>query len=430
MAFGGGGNGGIAGASDVALSNVTADQVLSYDGGALKWQNKSLNPGGGGGLDPAAILVVSSDMPAAYKAAANAAGANVFVCSGTNDQVIINQAIDMAAPLVSRNGSSPAGAQQRGTVQLTGGFFSVSAPILLRTAVQLAGMGELTELRAVGLSSTAGYPAGVAAMVKQVSVQDHAMVVRDMWLNGNYAAGGGGCHGIVWSGPGGNATGYPSTNPDPSNHIRDVRLNAFMTGARHAIWIMSNSRGGHYHNIWVRDASGNGFWADSSPDSVLTASDFGGCETGVRIEGANWRVSSVKTYYCTTGFSFGSGRHTITGLETQDDITGMVLTGIKCVLSSITVDCPQVDGIVISGSRNSITGLAVYQRDAGRFAVTTNGIRFAGSPSDLQIVGWVQRYGSANGANPQITNTVVGSYAGARNFIRISDDSSGLLSNG
>ena len=121
-------------------------------------------------------------------------------------------------------------------------WMAVGAPILMRTGVQLAGMGELTEVRAVSLTSTVGYPSGVAAIVKQVAVEDHIMVVRDMWLNGNYAAGGGSCHGIAWSGPGGNATGYPGTNPDPSNHIRDVRLSAFTTGTRHAIWVMNNCR--------------------------------------------------------------------------------------------------------------------------------------------------------------------------------------------
>lgn len=418
---GGGGNSSIAGSTDVSLSNVQNSQALTYNSGADKWQNTTLSGGGGGGgLGPSTILVVSNDAPSAYKAAAQGAGDHVFVCTGTNDQTIINAAINLAAPLNSRNGTSPAGAQQWGTVQLTGGRFNIGAPILMRTGVQLAGMGELTEVRAVSLTSTAGYPSGVAAIVKQVAVEDHIMVVRDMWLNGNYAAGGGSCHGIAWSGPGGNATGYPGTNPDPSNHIRDVRLSAFTTGTRHAIWVMNNCRGGHYHNIWVRDCSGNGFFADSTPDSVLTASDFGGCGTGVRIEGANWRVNGVKTYYCTTGFSIGSGRHTITDIETQDDTTGMVLNGIKCAISGVTVDCASVDGIVISGSRNAITSLAVYQRDAGRYTTTTNGIRFSGTPSDLQVVGWVQKNG---GGASVITNTISGSYNGSRNFIRISDDS-------
>lgn len=427
MSFNPGGSGGISGASDVALSNVASDHVLAYDGLSSKWSNKAFTGGSGNGtVGSGMVLVVSNDMPSSFKSAAQLSGEHVFVCNGTNDHAVINQAIGIAAPLNSRNSDSPSGAQQWGVVQLTGGRFNISAPILMRTGVQLAGMGELTELRAVGVSSTAGYPSGVAAMVKQNSVQDHTMVVRDMWLNGNYAAGGGSCHGIAWSGPGGNATGYPNTNPDPSNHVRDVRLTSFTTGTRHAVWMMNNCRGGHFHNIWVRDCSGNGFFADSTPDSVLSASDFGGCGTGVRIEGANWRVTGVKTYYSGLnggpgiGFAIGSGRHTITGIETQDDVTGMTLTGIKCAISGVTVDCAQADGIVISGSRNAVTSLAVYQRDAGRYTTTTNGIRFAGTPTDLQVVGWVQKNG---GGSTVVTNTISGAYNGSRNFIRISDDS-------
>lgn len=427
MSFNPGGSGGISGASDVALSNVANDHVLTFDGVSSKWSNKAFTSGSGNvALGAGTILVISNDMPSSFKSAAQQSGSHVFVCTGSNDQTIINQAIDLAAPLNARNADSPSGAQQWGTVQLTGGRFNISAPILLRTGVQLAGMGELTEIRAVGISSTDGYPSGVAAMVKQASVQDHIMVVRDLWLNGNFAAGGANCHGIVWSGPGGNASGYPGTNPDPSNHIRDVRLVSFTTGTRHAIWMMNNCRGGHFHNIWVRDCSGNGFFADSTPDSVLTASDFGGCGTGVRIQGANWRVNGVKTYYSGLnggpgiGFAFGSGRHTITDIETQDDNIGVELSAIKCAIAGVTVDCAQADGIVIGGSRNAITSLAVYQRDGGRYTTTNNGIRFSGTPTDLQVVGWVQKNG---GGVTVITNTIAGSYSGSRNFIRISDDS-------
>jgi hypothetical protein len=39
---GGGSNGSIAGSSDVALTSVSADQVLAYNTTASKWQNKTM----------------------------------------------------------------------------------------------------------------------------------------------------------------------------------------------------------------------------------------------------------------------------------------------------------------------------------------------------------------------------------------------------
>lgn len=41
MAFNSGGGGGIAQASDVALSGVANNQVLAYDGTSVKWTNKN-----------------------------------------------------------------------------------------------------------------------------------------------------------------------------------------------------------------------------------------------------------------------------------------------------------------------------------------------------------------------------------------------------
>lgn len=42
MAFGNGGSGGIAGASDVLLSSPQNEEVLGYDAGSAKWQNQAV----------------------------------------------------------------------------------------------------------------------------------------------------------------------------------------------------------------------------------------------------------------------------------------------------------------------------------------------------------------------------------------------------
>jgi hypothetical protein len=374
------------------------------------------------------VLVASTDMPTSIRDKAD------YLCDGTNDEVQINSAISDAAPLQVRNATSAAGAKQFGTVLLTGGRFNIGAPILMCTGVHLMGCGQLTELRAVSLTSTAGYPtgAGTAAIIKQNAVTDHVMTVSDMWLNLNFASGGSG-HGILWSGPGGsgNQDGYPATGSDPTTFIRNVFIDGGSNAARHAIWLTNNLRAGHYQNIWVRDMEGNGLWADSSPDSTLINADFAGCGTGVRLEGANWRLSSVKTYYSGLsggngeGFVIGSGRHTITGIESQDDQFGIVLSGIKNNLAGVTVDCAGTTAFEVAANRNSISSFAIYQRSGGRFATTTTGLLFTGTPTDIQMIGWIEK---TNGGT--ITTPRSGTFTGTRNFIRISDDNFGLFTVG
>lgn len=373
-------------------------------------------------------LVASADMPQTIKDKAD------YVCDGTDDQVQINSAISDAAPLNSRNATSPAGATQQGIVMLSGGRFNLGGSILIRTGVHLMGTTMLTELRAVSLSALTGYPssAGTAAMIKQNAVTDHVFTISDLWLNLNFASGGSG-HGILLSGPGGsgNQDGYPATGSDPTNFVRDVFIDGGSNAARHGIWLTNNCRAGHYENIWVRDCEGNGLWADATPDSVLADSDFGGCGTGVRIEGANWRLNSVKTFFSGLsggngeGFVIGSGRHTITGIESQDDQIGIVLSGIKNNLAGVTVDCAGTTAFEIAGNRNSVSAFGIYQRSGGRFSTTTTGLLLTGTPTDLQLVGWIEK---TNGGT--ITTPVSGTLTGTRNFVRISDDDFGLRSVG
>lgn len=78
MAFnpgpGGGGGGSIAGSSDVSLSSLQNDQVLTYDSGSSKWENKALPASGGGVNDPEVY-----QLPAP---------------NGSNDTAAINAAMD------------------------------------------------------------------------------------------------------------------------------------------------------------------------------------------------------------------------------------------------------------------------------------------------------------------------------------------------
>lgn len=61
---GGGSNGNIAGSTDVALSNVANDQVLTYNTSTSKWQNKAPSGGTSAITDITGNAVMYSTNPA------------------------------------------------------------------------------------------------------------------------------------------------------------------------------------------------------------------------------------------------------------------------------------------------------------------------------------------------------------------------------
>lgn len=178
--------------------------------------------GGGGSFLTPEIWVASVDAPSAVQSAITAAGG--YVCDGTADQVQINAAIDQAAPLQSRSAVSPASAEGRGLVMLTGGRFTINGSVAMRSGVTLAGCGWGTELFASGI--------GANAMIDLATVNEHAVEVRDMHLYGNWASGGTG-HGIDFDMTGSTNAGvgeYPSTSPDSYSRLYNLYINGFGNG--------------------------------------------------------------------------------------------------------------------------------------------------------------------------------------------------------
>lgn len=69
MAFNsGGGSGAISGATDVALSSVSNDQVLTYNTSTSKWTNKTMTAAGGNltAADVGAVATTSPNMQLDY----------------------------------------------------------------------------------------------------------------------------------------------------------------------------------------------------------------------------------------------------------------------------------------------------------------------------------------------------------------------------
>lgn len=356
----------------------------------------NLAGGGSGGATvgaPPYILVASSDAPTVVK---NSAGAS-FTCDGTADQVQVQAAIDLAASLNSRNAASPAQAAQRGMVVLSGGRFNFSAPAQQRTGVAVVGMGWLTEVRAVSLVGT--------GLFRLADVDAHATHLAHMWLNGNSSAGGG--NGVDYDMTGASSTSsYPGINPDSYHVVEDLLLTSFGSGSRTGIkmWTSStaNNRGNFIRQIQCRDASQYGIWLNAASDCSVDLVHIGGSGTnGIRIESGNTRLTNIKTFYSNgVGVYLGSGRHTVAGLESQDDASGVQVASSNASLAGLTIDTAQTNGLLVSGSANLITGVNVFLRGGGRYATMTNGINVTGGTSNVI-------FGMVDGDN--ITNPSVGS---------------------
>jgi hypothetical protein len=372
--------------------------------GSLRERVALLEAGGFGNAQPA-IIVASVDAPQVIKDAAD------YECDGTADQVEINAALVDAAVLASRGG--PSGAEQRGSVVLSGGQFTINGSILMRTGTWLQGCGYLTEIRASSLSAVTG--AGPdAAMIKFADVNVHLTKVSNFWLHGNFGSGGA-CHGINYYALAGSRSGYPDSNPDPDNMVCDLYIHGFTTGTRHGIYMNEDLRGTFLDRLHIRQCSGHGIFFLNSPDSHISNCHVGTITlSGYRINGGNCKLTNSKAYFCdVSGFAIVNARTIVGDCESQDNAVGFDFAQSQIVASNLLVDTSSADGIIVNGNQISLNGFVILVRTGGRYGTQTNGIRFVGTPTDTHATGVV--------VPTNITNKVSGTFTGARNFIRISD---------
>jgi hypothetical protein len=385
----------------------TNGQVLMADNAestGIKWST----PGAFTQRRPMFLQVASNDAPADFKAAAD------YVCDGTNDQVEINLALELAAPLQSRNSAMPATAKQNGKVVLSGGRFNCGSNIKCWTGVHLQGAGWLTEIRAVSCSAT--------GLLTLAIVQDHLVHVSDLHLQGNYGSGGS-CNGIDFDmTSSGSTSGYPSSSPDSYHHIHDLFIDGFTTTAGRTgmrIWAAStaNNRGNIVDRCQVKNCSANGIEFSAASDSFISNCHIGGMGgAGLKIATGNMKVANCKTFYCDTyGLHASSGRGTLAGFETQDDATGVFLDAAPWVCSAITADTSLTAGIRVSSPQVNISGFQAFNRGGGRYATTGIGLHIDSTHADLNLTGVVI---------PSAVTTPISGTAGARSFMRVSNGTS------
>ena len=342
---------GIAGANDVALSNPANGQQLTYDTAIAKWKNAAAGSGGGGPAGP--ITVASSDAPQAVKDACE------YVCTGTNDQTVINQALQAA----SRPGDGFGGTGRIGVCLVGPNFYignNNSTSITMYPSTHLFGLGPGTLLQPQ--YTTAGIDRGV---IQLLNVNTAHVYVSDLTIaRANSVSWEG--HGIKFTGQGNGDTYEIQSGNDPYNRIQNVWIgNARGKGA----WLTGTSGGSRESQVfecvfWNCDEQG--LLIDGSSDSQVSDCRASGGDGFPRFElgGGNTKMANCKTYYSgngTTngdGFLISSSRCEIANCAAQDNGRwGFRFTGTDVTASGLVAD---------SNSRT--------QTDGGGFAIEANGV--------------------------------------------------------
>lgn len=241
-----------------------------------------------------------------------------------------------------------------------------------------------------------------------------------MFLYGNWTKGGT-CNGIdIDMTDSGDTKGWPNANPDAYNTFSDLYIRGFMSQTRHGINLhaktTANNRGTWLSRIRIRDTSGDGILFNASSDNTIEMCTVGGAAgVGYRITSGNTKLHGSKAFYCDdAGFYVGSGRHSMSGLESQDNATGYYLAASDASYAGLVADTCRDDGIVVAAGNQSISGFSINRRGAARYPTQNNGLRFTGAHKNLMLMGRVNPTG--------ITNPVVGA-PGEGSWMRVSDGS-------
>lgn len=374
--------------------NLTTDRTLSVvfgsSAGTVAQGNDPRFASVGGVVPrPVYVQVLSTDAPSYMKTAA-AGDPYTFVCNGSNDTAQIQAAVDLAAPLQSRNAGMPSGAAQLGTVMLSGGRFSIGAAgIKMRTAVRLTGQGKGTEVRAVSCNQP--------GMISLASANDHLCEISNMYLYGNSGSGGT-CSAIDFDmTSSGNTSLYPDSNPDSDHYIVNLYIDEFRGTNRHGVYLhatgTANNRGNIVKDLQIRDCTGGcGIFFDGASDSYIETCHVGGSgDSGYRIAGGNTKLIGNKSFYSNAyGVWVTSGRVNITGHESQDDSTGFFFDGVPGTAVGLVSDTSDVAGIRVSNDRLQIIGFNVFLRSGGRYTTQQRGIWYDGTFTNCAIIGNVE----------------------------------------
>ncbi len=329
------------------------------------------------------LIVAASNAPTAEKDGAH------LICSGTDDQTVINQAI---AELGDTGG----------LVRLTAGTFNCSGAVRLKRRISLLGVGRATILKAIGTWSAFDGSA-IGAVIEPADTGTDKTLVGFLSINGNR-----------WDGADTQGVYYNITSkadfdegPDAGHYFTDLYIYRTKQHGFHVSG--SNMRATKVTRVRVfnvgaeGETEAHGFYINS-PDGMYAQIETGSSSGhGILVEGANnhftnckawfadlngWHISSVRGVYsaCVAqdnaghGFYCGSGPNSLTSCHADSN--------------SWQGDTPAAthDGFHIPwGSRIQLIGCSSYDKnESNRGNWQRYGFYVGGSAEHIQIFGTVK----------------------------------------
>jgi len=342
---------------------------------------------GKAGAGAGSALVAAHTAPSKVKNAAD------FVCDGSSDQTVINDAIKA---LGSRGGA----------IRLSRGVFNVTGAVRLKRRTTLAGEGRATVLRANG--SWAAYDGtGPGAIVEPRNQGIDKTTVMHLALDGN-RGGGANVRGMYFRIT--DAARFDE-GPDPTHMFSHLYI--FDTES-HGIHLSGGRmRATKLSNIRVYNAGGqteaNGFRVECPDGSYHQCETGSSSGDGFYIAGTNNRFTNCKSWYSDgSGFFIKTPRNQFAACDSQDNEQhGFYINSGPNSLTSCHADSnswrgssPQsrYDGFHIPWSTEvQIIGCSAYDKnESNRGSWQRFGVFVGGASENCQLI--VTTNGNASGA--------------------------------
>lgn len=337
----------------------------------------------GTGTGPGMLLVAASNAPAAIKQSAH------YLCSGSDDQQVINQAVaDLA--------------ETGGVVQLSEGTFQCGGPVRLNRRIALVGKGRATQLKAVG-TWVAYDGAQQGAVIEPLNEGIDKTMVAHLAINGSRYAGAD-VQGIYYNI---SHKRQFDEGPDAAHHFFDLyiyqtRRHGFhLTGSHMRANKISHVRVYNVGEEGVTEA--HGFLQDS-PDTYYEMCESGSASgSGFFVNGTNCHFVNCKSWYSDlSGWQIRKPRGHYAACEAQDNAEHgfFITTGPNSLVAchadsnSWEPNAPTAvhDGFHIPyGNRIQLIGCSAYDKnEGGRGNWQRYGFFVGGAADHCQIVATVQ----------------------------------------
>lgn len=369
------------------------------------------------------ITVASSEAPSGIRAKCD------YVCSGSNDQVQINQALAQAS-----RPNDGFGGEGRLGVALVGPRFYVgnngTGAITMYPSTHLTGAGQGTVI-------TPMWPTNVDRGCIELLNSDVAhATVSDLTIGRHNAVQSNG-HGIKFVNNGSADQYEVKTGADPFLTVRNVMINQ---AARSGIYVTGTSGGCRETQVshclaW--SCGERGFYIDSSDCQISDCRATGGGNYArYELAGGNVKIANCKSYFSgnrvgngstADGFIVSSSRIEIANCAAQDNgrygfnFTGGDVSATALVADSNSRSTSSGAGFRIAAD-GMYAGLHGYNRPQTPSSPQNTAFLFSGSPQ-------VYLTGRA-GINNTTSGVYVSGSAGSNSYVRIVRDGSTIYSQG